>query len=170
MNNLHEKYLKVLNSWINKTLKDDSIELIILSGSVARGDETKHSDIDIAVYYKIKIPKSKRLFYKYKTVYIEQTNYSIKELNLNNILIEHKILFDKEGYTKNLKFDKTRNKLRFLKKYRIALKNLKLAKKYYNKQDYDKAILHILGTQSFTFITVHALPELFDLPTLLLDF
>jgi predicted nucleotidyltransferase len=162
---LHRQYQKILNAWQKEQLRNKNIELIILGGSVARGDETKFSDIDVSIYYNNKfIIKAKRQFYKYRTKYIEQTNYDIADFKLEDVLKEQKILFDAKGYTKLLSFSKSKNKARFLKKYKDANESLKLAEMYYSKQDYENATLHLMGTKSFAFITVHALPELFDLP------
>ena len=61
--------MRVVDSLIKKKLKTEPILAVTLWGSVARGDEHEHSDIDIVFYVKKKyLPTDVRRFYKFKGI------------------------------------------------------------------------------------------------------
>ena len=77
---IHKQNMKVISKLIDKKLENENLQVVILGGSVARGDETEHSDIDIVFYVKEKdLPKNSRKFYKFKGKYIEEHYFNIEK-------------------------------------------------------------------------------------------
>jgi len=163
--NLHQKFMKVVNSLVDKKIEQEPIQAVILGGSVARGDETKHSDIDIVFYVKKKdIPKNPRRFYKFKGKYIEEHYFEIENLKNENILPEEKILYDKTGKIKKKEFDKKIAKKKFYIELKEAKEYQKLAKQSFKKRNYEKSFNFLYGLGSPAFILMHALPPRYNLP------
>ncbi|MDD4353068.1 MAG: nucleotidyltransferase domain-containing protein [Candidatus Nanoarchaeia archaeon] len=166
-NELHQEFLKVIDLLINKKLKENpKIELIIYGGSVARGDETEHSDIDIGFYCKKKyLPKFTRGFYKFKGKFIEEIFHPIEEFSKDEILDENVVAYDKYGLLKNRKFKSEKEKINnFNKELKKAKKFQKIAIDYFNKKDYEKSVYHILGCEAFSYLMAMALPARLGLP------
>jgi predicted nucleotidyltransferase len=161
----HEKFMIVVESLIEKKLRKEPLQAIILGGSVARGDETEHSDIDIVFYVKKKdIPKNPRSFYKFKGKYIEEHYSAIENLRNDDILPESKILYDKTGKLKNLGFDKNASKINLKVSLKEANKFQKIAGNYFKNDEYEKAFYYLYGLESPAFIIMHSLPPNFNLP------
>ena len=164
---LHQEYTKVIKILIKDKLKNKKIELIILGGSAARGDETKHSDIDINFYTKNRfMPSNPRSFYKYKGKYVEETFIPLESLKIKEIPAETQVLYDKNDIFsgRQPEFNETEARKLFVNKFIESKKYLRLAEKAYELQNYEKATLHLLGTKSLAFILIHALPQRFNLP------
>lgn len=101
---LHQENKQIVSQLIKKNIKDNKIVLAILGGSVARGDETEHSDIDINFFSEGKyLPNEKRKFYRFKRKYIEESFHNLSDFNINNLLDEEVILYDKKNLAKNRK-------------------------------------------------------------------
>jgi len=162
---LHQKFMKVVNSLANKKIEQEPIQTVILGGSVARGDETKHSDIDIVFYVKKKdLPENKRGFYKYKGKYIEEHYSAIENLKNSNLLPEEKIIYDKTGKIKIPKFNEKLSKKKFNDSLKQAKKFQKLAEGYFKKGDYEKSFYYLYSMESPSFVIMHSLPPRFNLP------
>ena len=157
--------MNIINKLVKSRLKDRNIELILLGGSVARGDETPHSDIDINLFVKNKKYPS-RAFYKYKGKYIEETVLPIKSFNKKYLLEYVKVIYDKNKVINRFsKSDekRAREKL-FLKELKTGKQYLKLAENAYKEKNYCKSVFYLLGTKSLAFKVIHALPLKFNLP------
>jgi len=162
---IHKQFMKVIDGLIKKKIKSEPIQAIILGGSVARGDETEHSDIDIVFYVKKKdMPENARRFYKFKGRYIEEHYHEIEKLKNENILPEEKILYDKTGKIKKKDFDEKLAKKRFNFEIKEAIKYQKLAEQFFKKKNYEKSFNCLYGLGSPAFILMHALPPRFNLP------
>jgi len=162
---IHKKFMKVIDDLIKKKIKSEPIKSIILGGSVARGDETEHSDIDIVFYVNKKdMPKNPRRFYKFKGRYIEEHYSEIEKLKNENILPEEKILYDKTGKIKKKGFDEkiAGKKLNF--EIKEAIKYQRLAEQFFKKGNYEESFNFLYGLGSPAFILMHALPPRFNLP------
>jgi len=167
MNKLHKEYMEVTDSLVKDAMKKRDIELILIGGSVARGDETKHSDIDINFYVKKKsLPSPPRRFYRYKGKYIEETFIPLESLKIKEIPAEAKVIYDNNNLFKGKqpKFNEKEARQLFLTRFIESKKYLRIAEKAYNLGDYEKAALHLLGTKSLIFNLIHALPQRFNLP------
>ncbi len=163
--NIHKKFMEIVDDLISKKIKSEAIQAIILGGSVAREDETEHSDIDIVFYVKKKdLPKNLRKFYKFRDKYIEEHYSEIESLRNENILPEEKILYDKTGTIRKKNFDEKIAKKRFIYEFREAKKYQKLAEQYFKKGSYERSFNSLYGTESPTFILMHSLPPRFNLP------
>lgn len=163
--NIHKQFMKVIDDLIKKKIKSEPIQSIILGGSVARGDETEHSDIDIVFYVKKKdMPKNPRRFYKFKSKYIEEHYSEIENLKNDNILPEEKVLYDKTGKIKKNDFNEKIAKKKFNVEIKEAKKYQKLAEQFFKKEDYEESFNFLYGLGSPAFILMHALPQRFNLP------
>jgi predicted nucleotidyltransferase len=157
--------MQVVNALIEKKIKTEPIQAVTLWGSVARGDEHEHSDIDIVFYVKKKdLPKDTRRFYKFKGTYIEEHYSKIEDLKSENILPEVKILYNKTGKIIKHEFDERREKKAFIKKLREAEKYLKLARNCFQKGAYEKSFNYLYGLGEPASIIMHALPPRYNLP------
>jgi predicted nucleotidyltransferase len=164
-NKIHKKFMRIIDSLIKKKIKEEPIEAIILGGSVARGDETEHSDIDIVFYVKRKdIPSNPRRFYKFKGKYIEEHYFPIEELRMENILPEEKILYDKNKKIKKSSFNERLAKKRFNEQIQEAGKYQKLAETSFKKNKLEESFNYLYGLGSPGFIIMHSLPPRFNLP------
>ncbi|MFH1503164.1 MAG: nucleotidyltransferase domain-containing protein [Candidatus Diapherotrites archaeon] len=162
---IHQKFMDVVNSLVNEKIKKEPIQAVILGGSVARGDETKHSDIDIVFYVKKKdLPENKRGFYKFKGKCIEEHYFSIEDLKNSNLLPEEKIIYGKTGKIKIPKFNEKLAKKKFKDSLKQAKKFQKLAESDFKKGDYEKAFYYLYSMESPSFIMMHSLPPRFNLP------
>ena len=165
---IHKRFMKVVDSLVKKKLKENPhIELVLLGGSVARGDESEHSDIDINFYVKKKyFPSFPRKFYKYKGKFIEEIFVPMKEFSSKVLFDEILVLYDKNNITNNMRKElsiKEKNKI-FKSSWKKAKEYQRLAEDYYNKEDYEKSIYHILGSESLVHIFCMALPARLNLP------
>jgi len=157
--------MRVVNALIEKKIKTEPIQAVTLGGSVARGDEHEHSDIDIVFYVKKKdMPKDTRRFYKFKGTYIEEHYHEIGALKSENILPEVKILYNKTGKIIKHEFDERREKKAFIKKLREAEKYLKLARNCFRKGAYETSFNYLYGLGEPASIIMHALPPRYNLP------
>lgn len=157
--------MKVVKMLVNKKLKEEPIQAIILGGSVARGDENIHGDIDINFYVKKKdLPKSQRGFYKYKGKCIEEHYSAIENLKDSNLLPEEKIIYDKTGKIKIPKFNEKSAKKKFNESLKQAKSFQKLAQDYFRKEDYEKSFYYLYSMESPSFVMMHSLPPRFNLP------
>jgi predicted nucleotidyltransferase len=162
---IHKKFLKIVNSLVNEKIKKEPIQAVILGGSVARGDETKHSDIDIVFYVKKKdLPKNQRGFYKYKGRCIEEHYSAIENLKDSNLLPEEKIIYDKTGKIKIPKFNEKSAKKKFKDSFSQAKKYQRLAEDSFKKQDYEKSFYYLYSMESPSFVMAHSLPPRFNFP------
>ncbi len=162
---LHQKFMKVVDLLIKKKIKTEPIQAIVLGGSVARGDENIHSDIDINFYVKrLNIPVDYWRFYKFKGKYIEEHYFPIEDLKNENFLPEEKILYDKTDKLKQNFFNEDRAKEKFFLELKEAEKYQKLAEKSFNKNNYDKTFNYLYGVGAPAFIIMHSLPPRFNLP------
>jgi len=162
---IHNQFMKVVNDLIKKKIKSESIQAIILGGSVARGDETKNSDIDIVFYVKKKdMPKNPRRFYRFKGKYIEEHYSEIEKLKNEDILPEEKILYDATGKIRKEDFDEKTAKKKFNVEFKEAIKYQGLAERFFKKNNYEESFnfLYCLGSPAF--ILMHSLPPRFNLP------
>lgn len=158
--------MNVIDDLVKKKIKSESIQAIILGGSVARGDETEHSDIDIVFYVKKKdMPEVPRRFYKFKGKHIEEHYSEIENLKNENILPEERILYDKTGKIKKKDFDEKVAKKRFRSQLKEAKKYQKLAELSFKKGNYEGSFNFLYGLGSPAFILMHALPPRFNLPS-----
>lgn len=165
MKTLHEKNLRIIRELLHKKLKKENILVAILGGSVARGDETEYSDIDIVFYVDRKnLPKDSRCFYKFKGKYIEEHYSPIEELKNENILPEEKILLDKTGEITKFLFNKSLAKKKFNLEIKEAKRYQRLAEESFNKKDYEESFYYLYGLGSSAFIIMHTLPPRFNLP------
>ncbi|GEM_PF-1215058 len=165
MRKIHEEFVEVVNALVDKKINEGFIQAIILGGSVARRDETEHSDIDIVFYVKKKdMPKNPRRFYRFGGKYIEEHYFEIENLNNENILPEEKILYDKTGKIKKSKFNEKVAKKRFNNELEESKKYQKSAEKSFRNKDYEKSFHHLYGLESPAFILMHTLPPRFNFP------
>jgi predicted nucleotidyltransferase len=164
-NKLHARNMKIIGNLINKKIKSEPIQAVILGGSVARGDETKHSDIDIVFYVnKADMPKDSRRFYKFKGKYIEEHYSSTESLNSRNLLPEEKIIYTKIKNLKVPKFDKGVARARLVVETKKAKKFQKLAVENFKKGNFEKAFYYLFSMESPSFVLMHALPPSYNLP------
>jgi len=167
-NALHKEFLDVVFSLVNKKIREEPISLIILGGSVARGDMEKHSDIDIAYYVpKKELHKFSRSFYKYLGKYIEDSYFAIEELEVEELIAESVVVYDPKNIIKNKKIqcnEKNVLSANFKKSITKGKLFLKLAEKYYNKGLYKESLIHLLSMQSYAFMFLHSLPPRFNMP------
>jgi predicted nucleotidyltransferase len=164
---LHQEFLNIIDSLVKKKLKENPhIELIIYGGSVARGDETEHSDIDIGFYCKKEyMPDFTRGFYKFKGKHIEEIFHPLEEFSTDEIIDENVVAYDKNGLLKNRKFKSEKEKINnFNKEWKKAKNFQKIAINYLNKKDYENAIYHILGCEGLSYLMAMALPARMNLP------
>jgi predicted nucleotidyltransferase len=163
--NLHQEFMQVVNSLIKKKIRTEPIQAVTLWGSVARGDETKHSDIDIIFYVKKKdMPKDTRRFYKFDGKYIEEHYFRIEKLKSENILPEVKILYNKTGKIIKPEFNERKERQAFVKKLMEAENYLKLAKNCFQNKAYEKSFNYLYGIGAPASIIMHALPPRYNLP------
>jgi len=162
---LHQKFMHVVNALIKKKIRTEPIQAVTLWGSVARGDETEHSDIDIVFYVNKKdMPKDIRRFYKFNGKYIEEHYSKIENLKSKNILPEVKILYNKTGKTIKPKFNEAKERKEFAKKLKEAEKYVKLAKKYFQNKAYEESFNYLYGISAPASTIMHALPPRYNLP------
>lgn len=162
---IHDNFVRVVEDLVKRKLQSESIQAIILGGSVARGDETEHSDIDIVFYVKKKdLPKDPRKFYKFKGKYIEEHYSIIDDLNNEHILPESKVLYDKTGKIKKEVFNEWVAKRRFNAELKEAKKYQKLAEESFENKNYERSFSLLYGLESPAFILMHSLPPRFNLP------
>jgi predicted nucleotidyltransferase len=162
---LHNKFMKVVDLLVKKKLKTEPIQAVILGGSVARGEETKHSDIDINFYVKkADMSDNQRGFYKFKGKYIEEHYFPIENLKSDDLIPEQKIIYDKTGKIKQKVFDEKYAKKKFYLEIKKAEKYQKLAENYFKNEKYIEAFSHLYCFESPVFIIMHALPQRFNLP------
>jgi len=166
MGHLHQKFMRVVNSLIEKKVKSEPILAVALWGSVARGDEpSEHSDIDICFYVKKKdLPRDTRSFYKFKGTYIEEHYSDIRKLKGENILPEVKILYNKTGKVINHEYNLARERKAYIKKLKESEKQLALAKNSFQKGAYEKSFNYLYGANAPTYTIMHALPPRYNLP------
>lgn len=162
---LHKEFMKVVDLLVKNKLKEEPIQAVILGGSVARGDENSHSDIDINFYVKkLDMPNNPWRFYKFKGKYIEEHYLPIKDLKNETLLPEQKILYDKKDKLKQNKFNEKKAIINFKKNLIEAKRCQRLAEKSFNEKNYEKTFNYIYGFESPAFIFMHALPPRFNLP------
>ncbi|MFH1608305.1 MAG: nucleotidyltransferase domain-containing protein [archaeon] len=162
---LHCQFMKVVNQLVKKKISKEPIEVIILGGSVARGDETEESDIDVVFYVKKKdMPANPQRFYKFKGKYIEEHYSTIENLKSKSILPEEKILYDKKGKIPKLFFDEKWAKKDFNGDLKDAKKSQKIAEKKFSEGNYDLVFNYLYGIKSPSFLMMHAIPPRFNLP------
>ncbi len=162
---LHKEFMDVINSLIKRKIGKEPIQAIILGGSVAREDETNHSDIDIVFYIKGKdLPKNPRKFYKFRGKYIEEHYFPFEKLKSRDILPEAKILYDKSKKLKIPKFNENLAKANFKEELVRVEKYQKLAEKQFKQGNLENSFNYLYGNGSPAFILIHALPQRFNLP------
>ncbi|MFH0836761.1 MAG: nucleotidyltransferase domain-containing protein [Candidatus Aenigmatarchaeota archaeon] len=165
MEHTHQDYMKIVDSLVQRKLKNEPIVAVILVGSVARGDETEYSDIDIIFYVKKKnLPKDLWRFYKFKGKYIEEHYSAIEELKNENILPDEVILYDKTGKINGTKFNKSAAKNKFIQELKKAKRSQKLAENLFRKNKYEESFYYLYGLRSPVFTIMHALPPRYNLP------
>lgn len=163
--NLHEEFMKVVHDLVKHKIKSEHIYAAILGGSVARGDETEHSDIDIAFCVNKKdMPKDPRRFYKFRGKYIEEHYSEIENIDQEKILPEEKIIYDKTGKIKKKNFDEKTAKGMFRTELQRSRKSQELSEKQFKKGNYEESFNSLYGAEGPAFILMHALPPRFNLP------
>jgi len=162
---IHAEFMNVVNKLVERKVNNEKIIAAILGGSVARGDETEHSDIDIVFYVRKKdMPLDSRRFYKYLGKYIEEHYLPIEGFRNDSLLPEEKIIYDKTEKLKEVSFDEKKAKKIFKKNLSKAKKSLKLTKEYYFLERYEESFYCLFGIEGPTFILMHSLPPRFNLP------
>jgi predicted nucleotidyltransferase len=158
--------MQTVDALVEQKKKDLRIQLMVLGGSAARGDETEHSDIDINFFVRKKdMPDPSRRFYLFEGRFIEETFLPVEDFKIKELPAEVKILFDRNNFSLKRKQLSEKQKFQqFKKDWKEAKKYLRLAEGFYKQENYDKAVLYLLGTKSLVSILVHSLPLRFDLP------
>ena len=87
------KVLSFLNSIrIKRALKNESVVLCYLFGSVARGEEHKESDVDIAILFDQAVKKEEYLQKEGKLISLFSRIYPEREINIVNMAISSPLL------------------------------------------------------------------------------
>lgn len=163
---LHQENMHVVWQLVEKRRRENKICLAILGGSVARGDETEHSDVDINFYaIKKNLPEEKTRFYRFRNKYIEESFFDINYFDSDELLDEQVVLFDSGKYVrKRAKRNKFLARAEFRKEVLSAQEKLDESQNNFDESDYERSLQCLLGTKSSNFILVHALPRYYGLP------
>ncbi len=161
---IHRKFMEIVDALVKKRINEREIQAVVLGGSVARGEETKHSDIDINFYVKeADLPETVRGFYKFKGKYIEEHYSSIENLKNENLLPEEKIIYDKTGKIKIPGFDEMKARNKFRSDLSESKRLCEIAENFFRKKDYQNCLYTLIGNGP-SFILMHSLPRRFNLP------
>lgn len=162
---IHEEFMKVVSALVEKKLGEEDIEIVVLGGSVARGDETEYSDIDINFYFvKDKLPKFYGKFYEFMGKWIEEYYFDVEDLKGKSLLPEVLILYDKNGVAKKNKFDKKIARKDFEVQLKEALKYQELIEKSFESGNHEESFYYLYSIESPSYVLMHALPPRFGLP------
>jgi predicted nucleotidyltransferase len=167
-NDLHKEFLDVIYDLVNDKIKNEPIVLVVLGGSVARGDMEEHSDIDIVFYVpKNDLEKYSRGFYKYHGKFIEDSYFAIEDLNMSDLIAESMPIYDPEnrlGDWMGKSADEENLSNIFRQNIEIGKKILFETEDNFNKGFYKESLVNLLTMNSYVFILLHSLPPRFNLP------
>jgi predicted nucleotidyltransferase len=165
MKKVHDEFMRVVDDLVKSKVDGESIQAIVLGGSVARGDEEEHSDIDIVFYVERRdLPESLRNFYEFEGKYIEEHYLAIENFCGEDVFPEARVLYDVSGKVRERKFDLGIAKKKFDEDLKGAKRSQKMAESFFEKGKYEEVFSCLYDMESPSFILMHALPARFDLP------